>query len=98
MFRIIATRGSDEIVADAPLSRLPALLAEPGTNVWVDLSAPVTDEDIAMARDVFRFHQLAIEDCFESRTHPKIDEYGGYIYIITHGLASGSTAEEATVV
>jgi magnesium transporter len=98
VFRIIATRGSDEIVADAPLSRLPALLAEPETNVWVDLTAPVTDEDIAIVRDVFRFHQLAIEDCFESRAHPKIDEFDGYIYLITHGLASSSTAEDATVV
>jgi magnesium transporter len=94
----MATRGSDEIVADAPLSRLPALLAEPGTLVWVDLSAPVSDQDIAIVRDVFKFHQLAIEDCFESRAQPKIDDYDGYIYLITHGLASGSTAEDATVV
>jgi magnesium transporter len=98
VFRIIATRGSDEIVADAPLSRLTSLLQEPGTNVWADLSSPTTDEDIAIVSDIFRFHQLAIEDCFESRPHPKVEEIDNYIYCITHGLASGSTAEDATVV
>lgn len=98
VFRIMATRGTDEIVADAPLARLPALLKEPGTTVWVDLSSPSTEEDLYIVRDIFRFHQLAIEDCFESRAHPKVEELDSYIYTITHGLAGGSTAEDATVV
>jgi magnesium transporter len=98
VYRIIATRGADELVADAPLERLPILLSEPETMVWVDLTAPTTDEDLAIVRDVFRFHQLAIKDCFESRPHPKVEEYEGYLYTITHGLATGSTAEDATEV
>jgi magnesium transporter len=98
VYRIIATRGADELVADASLERLPVLLSEPETMVWVDLTAPTTDEDLAIVRDVFRFHQLAIEDCFESRPHPKVEEYEGYLYTITHGLATGSTAEDATEV
>ena len=98
MFRIIATRGATEIVAEAPIDRLPALLAEPDTHVWVDLGSPTTAADLAIVRDVFKFHPLAIKDCFETRTHPKIEEYQGYLYLITHGLAAGSTAEAATVV
>ncbi|MES1208969.1 MAG: magnesium/cobalt transporter CorA [Pseudomonadota bacterium] len=98
MFRIIATRASEEIIADAPLERLPALLAEPGTSVWVDLSEPCGEVEVGIARDVFKFHQLAIEDCFEERPHPKIDEYDGYLYLITHGLLAGSTAESVDIV
>jgi magnesium transporter len=98
VFRIIATRGSDEIVADAALDRLPALLAEPGTFVWVDLTEPCGETELSITRDIFKFHQLAIEDCFESRAHPKVDEYEGYLYIITHGLLAGSNAEDAEVV
>jgi len=102
MFRIVATRGADgqagEVVADAPLDRLPALLAEPGTFVWVDLMDPSGEAEVSIARDVFKFHQLAIEDCFGLRAHPKIDEYEGYLYVITHGLLATSNAEDAEAV
>jgi magnesium transporter len=102
MFRIVATRGADEhsgeIIPDAPLERLPALLAEPGTMVWVDLIEPCGEVEVSITRDTFKFHQLAIEDCFESRAQPKIDEYESYLYLITHGLLATSTAEDAEVV
>src|SRR5436190_11490764 len=94
MLRIIATRGPDELVVDAPVDRLPGLLAEPQTNVWVILSMPTTSQDVAVLRDVFKFHPLTIEDCFETRTHPKIEEFEGYLYMITHGLSASSTAED----
>jgi magnesium transporter len=98
VYRIIAARASSEILPQVPLEQLPALLAEPGTVVWVDLFDAITDADMAIVRDVFKFHPLAIEDCFEARAHPKIDEYDGYLYLITHGLRAGSTAESVDVV
>jgi len=98
VYRIIAARASNEILSQAELGQLPALLAEPGTLVWVDLSDAVTDVELGIVRDVFKFHALAIEDCFEARAHPKIDEYPGYLYLITHGLRAGSTAENMEVV
>jgi magnesium transporter len=94
MLRIIATRGPSELVVDAPVARLPELLDEPQTHVWVALSGERTAEDEAVLRDVFRFHPLTIDDCFETRTHPKIEEFEGYLYLITHGLRAGSTAED----
>jgi magnesium transporter len=87
-----------KILADVPLDRLPALLTEKGTHVWVDLTEPCGEVERSIVRDVFKFHQLAIEDCFESREHPKIDEYDSYVYLITHGLHATSTAESAEVV
>jgi magnesium transporter len=94
MLRIIATRGPHDLVLDAPPERLAALLADPQAFVWVSLSGPATPEDVAVLRDVFKFHPLTLEDCFESRTHPKIEEFEGYLYLITHGLRAGSTAED----
>jgi magnesium transporter len=98
MFRIFAARGADEIVADAPLERLSALLGEAGTSVWINLSPPCADLELTILRDVFHFHPLAIEDCFEARAHPKIDQYEGYLYLITHGLRAGSTPDSSEVV
>jgi magnesium transporter len=91
--RIFATRRSGELVVDAPAQDLPALLADPETYVWVDLTAPTTAGEQALLSDVFHFHPLAVEDCVGERMHPKIDEYKGYLYVITHGLKAGSTAE-----
>ena len=100
MFRILAvrTKHNDELIVDAPVERLAPLLAERGTRVWVDLGHPVGETDMAIVRDVFKFHALAIEDCFEERTHPKIEEYDGYLYIITHGLTAGATADSSEIV
>src|SRR5262249_38681281 len=50
-------------------------------------------EDLTVVRDVFKFNPLAIEDCFEERVSPKINEYEDYLYLITHGLPAESTAE-----
>jgi magnesium transporter len=97
VYRILASRPAGLIV-DAPLDKLPALLADPQAFVWVVLSSPATPEDEALVRDVFKFHPLAVEDCFETRTHPKIEEFDGYFYLIAHGLTADSTAEDVQAV
>jgi magnesium transporter len=95
VFRILTGSSTQPEVRDAALAELPALLARPDARVWVDLTAPIGDAETAILRDVFKFHPLAIEDCFEARAHPKIDEYERYLYLITHGLSAGATADSA---
>jgi magnesium transporter len=95
VFRILVAAPGQSTVRDASVAELPALLARGDARIWVDLSAPVGDPEVAIVRDVFKFHPLAIEDCFERRAHPKVDEYDGYLYIITHGLSAGATADSA---
>ena len=56
-----------------------------GVWVWVDLSAP-TPDDARVLSDVFQFHELAIEDALMEIHHPKVESYGGYLYIILHGI------------
>jgi magnesium transporter len=98
VFRILAIRPSTDRIIDATVEALPGLLAEKDTRVWVDLTPPLSPGDTAIVRDVFKFHALAIEDCFQTRTHPKIDEYDGYLYLITHGLTASATAESSEIV
>lgn len=97
MLRIVAVRDQD-LLTDLKTSDLPRLLADPSVRVWVDISAPLDDEAKRVVAEIFRFHPLAIEDCFEERERPKIDAYDGYVYVITHGLTGGSHAEETAVV
>jgi magnesium transporter len=64
----------------------PAWLA-PGSGVWIwaDLSDPTPDEARILS-DVFHFHDLSIEDALSEIHHPKVESYGGYLYLILHGI------------
>jgi magnesium transporter len=98
MLNIVATRGTHELVTDVPVERLPALLAEPDTHVWVDSWGSDNPEAERLARELFGFHQLAISDCFGNREHPKVEAFEDHLFLITHGLAEGSTAENVATV
>ena len=60
---------------------------QPGSGVWVwvDLDSP-TPEEARILKDVFHFHELAIEDALSQTHHPKIESYGAYLYLILHGI------------
>lgn len=61
---------------------LPALLeADAPGAIWVDMVGPSAD-DVAVMRDVFHFHPLAIEDTLNKRQRPKIEEYDHYLFLI----------------
>ncbi len=92
MLNILATRGA-EVLRDIGPERLPELIADPAVHLWVDLSGPMDEVAARVMRDMFQFHPLTIEDCFEPREQPKIEEYDQYLYIVAHGLTATSTAE-----
>ena len=67
--------------------------------LWVDLEAVARDEGAPLLADVFRFHHLAIDDCFNRHVDPaKIDDYGDYIFVIAQAISYLAKAErlEAT--
>ena len=65
----------------------PAWLA-PGSGVlvWVDLLNPSPDENQHVLRDVFHFHELAVEDAVSELEYPKVESYGDYLYLILHRI------------
>jgi magnesium transporter len=54
-------------------------------SIWADLDHP-SPEETHLLRDVFQFHELAVEDALAERHHPKIESYGDYLYVILHGI------------
>ena len=61
------------------------LQKDSGVVVWVDLDQP-TAEDSRVLSDVFKFHELSVEDALSAIHHPKVESYGNYLYIILHGI------------
>jgi magnesium transporter len=92
--RIIATRGEQEVLGEVREKDLPRLLAEEGVFVWIDAWGSNVESAEQIARDVFHYHPLMIEDCFSEREHPKIDGFADHIFLITHGLGAGSSIEK----
>lgn len=62
----------------------------------MDMIAPAAHEAAILLRD-FRFHPVAVEDALEDVVHPKIDEYGDYLYVVLHGILDERLPEDAQV-
>ena len=71
----------------------PAWL-QPGAavTVWVDIAQP-EPADRQLLTDLFRFHELSVEDALAEVHHPKIESYDSYLYLILHGIAAGKNHE-----
>jgi magnesium transporter len=71
----------------ALLERLPAEASAKagGAVVWADVSEP-TEADGRVLRDVFGFHELAVESALQRETHPKVESYGRYLYLVLHSI------------
>jgi magnesium transporter len=68
------------------------LLAKPDHVFWVDLAQPTDAESYILTHD-FKFHPLAIEDVLSEMSHPKIDDYDEYIFVV-FVVASGRPGGE----
>jgi magnesium transporter len=80
-------------VATPDRATIESLLAA-GQLLWLDLRG--VDEDVlALLRDVFALHPLAVEDVAEFGQRPKIDDYGDVSYLVSYGATSlgGKLAE-----
>jgi magnesium transporter len=70
-----------------PASSIDRAWLNPGSGVfvWVDLAAPTIPESLILS-DTFGFHPLSVEDAMSEVHFPKIEAYGGYLYLILHGI------------
>lgn len=66
-----------------------------GEMIWVDLAAPTPEEELAVLSMWFRVHELVLSDCHRALGeeqdedqfhHPKVDDFGTYLYVIMHAL------------
>jgi magnesium transporter len=91
---VLCRSGDGEVTqTDDPETIRAALAAKDGV-LWVDLTIQ-TDDDAAMLRDVFDFHELTIEDCVSPRIDPaKIDDYDRYLFIIVQAVTEYRFGQE----
>jgi magnesium transporter len=72
---------------DPPATEVEAAVHGQTGVLWVDITAADSEERAWLA-DAFRFHQLAIDDCFNGRIDtPKIDDYRDYLFIVAQSVS-----------
>ena len=71
------------------MDRVESGWLDPASRVtlWVDLAAPTPEESRRVLADTFHLHPLAVEDATSEIHHPKVESYGGYLYLILHGIS-----------
>ena len=60
---------------------------------WVDLEAQDAPQLTVLA-ERFKFHPLTIEDCAHFDQRPKLEEYGDYLFLVTHGFRMPNNQDE----
>lgn len=70
-------------------AQIAELLRAPSGTLWVDIVGP-DEAGIALMRDVFGFHPLAIEDTRNQRQRPKLEEYADYLFLILNPVCEDS--------
>jgi magnesium transporter len=72
---------------DLSHGEIKAALADERGLLWVDVREE-SAENQRLLREVFGFHQLAIEDCFNDRMeNAKIDDYGSHLFVVSQHVA-----------
>lgn len=70
---------------DLPRDRIEGAIEDHAGLLWVDFEAseqPGIQEVEHWLGEVFRFHQLAVEDAIEETHVPKVDDWGPYLYVV----------------
>jgi magnesium transporter len=85
MYTILHRNSGGGIEKGLAISDIKAALADPGGLLWVDMCEPTEEEWKKVLVDTFNFHPLAVDDAIHEVNHPKVDDYGDYIYLVVHG-------------
>ena len=88
----VAVDETGTVTPDIDRAGVEQMLAD-GQFFWLDMPGLGPDE-VEWLRDVFRFHQLAIEDAREFNERPKAEEYDGYIAWSSTGRPRARSPEQ----
>lgn len=85
------------------LRQLPVGSIPDGGMVWINMSAPTADEERQILSDWFPVHELVMSDAHRALGthedddaqlhHPKVDDFGTYLFVIMHALVHRRSSE-----
>ncbi|MDQ5851612.1 MAG: magnesium/cobalt transporter CorA [Chloroflexota bacterium] len=91
--KTVACLSGVSLERNVPAEEIRDYIADPDTLVWMDIQDP-GPEELAMLLEEFGFHPLALEDVATGQQRPKVDEYKGYMFVVTYGVAPSPGTRE----
>jgi magnesium transporter len=85
MFTVLVHR--DGVTREADRVEPAWLAPDAPETFWVDIDDPGEIERRLLS-DVFKVHELAIEDALNELHHPKIETYDNFLYLILHAIVA----------
>jgi magnesium transporter len=82
--RIVACRAG-KAIESTDLADVKRLLAEPDTNIWIDLAEPDPDQ-VKVAADALGLHPLIAEDIVERNQRSKVETFDEIVHIVLFSL------------
>ena len=70
-------------LADIPVEDISEYVQQPDTFVWVALK-DASAEELAVMKEEFGLHELAIEDANHGHQRPKVEEYDTELFVVMH--------------
>lgn len=89
IIRVVYRDGTGAIHLEWPADQIRQTVEDQGGTVWIDiadLGSSGNSEVETLFREVFDFHPLAIEDALKETHVPKVDDWGGYLYLVFHSI------------
>jgi magnesium transporter len=83
--RLLVCRGDGNFETNLDPSDISEIIKRKDYFVWLDIQDP-QEQDIALLRDEFHFHPLAIEDALRAHERPKIESHEGYYFLVFYAL------------
>ena len=83
MDQVLYYRGDDTVASQLTPAQLTAALHDPAGVLWVDMDGSDAARSKSLLSDVFGFHPLTVEDCFDSEQRPKLEDFGAYVFAVT---------------
>lgn len=78
-------RSGKPLEAGISRAQMLAALSDKEALLWVDIEAPSDFEEDCLV-EIFNFHPLAIEDCINDLSQPKVDDYEDYLFLVVHAV------------
>ncbi len=95
--KTIACLGGVSLERGVPTEEVSEYIRDADNVVWMDVQDP-GPEELSMLFEEFGFHPLALEDVAKEQQRAKVDEYKGYLFVVTYGAIPTSDATEPKTV
>jgi len=68
------------------VENLKEIISSVDNLIWVDIFDAKYEESLAVLKDIFEFHPLAIDDALEETHIPKIDDWDDYLCLVFQAI------------